>query len=42
MFFHFYLSFIKTPARVTGPSETLIDNIIYNKTMLIITAGYIS
>ena len=39
MFSYSYLPFINIPTRVTGHSKALIDNIIYNKPMLNITAG---
>ena len=42
MFSYSYLPFISTPTRVTGHSETLIDNNCCNKPMLNITAGNIS
>ena len=42
VFSYSYLSFINTLTRVTGHSKTLIGNILYNKTMLNITARSIS
>ena len=42
MFSYSYLAFINTPTRVTDHSNTLIDNIFYNKPMLNITVESIS
>ena len=38
MFSYSYLPLVNTPTRVTGHRITLIDNTLYNKTMLNVTA----